>query len=173
MAEIAKEKLELDIVLIMPATDPPHKADVPISSFDTRCEMAAALASNIEGVEMSRFEESIAGPSFTADTLSAYHRDHRDDVYFIIGADSLRDLESWREPERVLSACTLVVFPRGDLTPANPLGGPMSLVVMGDRVPDVSSRSIRDHIGAGESVSDMVSPTVHSVIERHRLYRAL
>jgi len=172
MARIAKDKLELDTVLIMPATDPPHKTAVSISAFDIRCEMVAAMVDEIDGAELSRFEESIDGPSFTADTLAAYNREHDDDVYFIIGADSLGDLESWREPERILSQCTLVVFPRGDAIPANPLPGPMSLAVMMDRVPDVSSHSIRSHIKADESISDMVSPAVHSLIQRHRLYRA-
>ena len=82
----------------MPALVPPHKYDANVSPYETRVEMTRLAAAGHAGVEISRMEERRGGRSYTVDLLRDYVKTHDDDLYFILGADSLRDLPSWKDP---------------------------------------------------------------------------
>ena len=91
-------------------------------------------------------------------------------MYFILGADSLRDLPSWREPEAILALVTLVVFPREGIEPRLNVEGDASIVVFEQPVVDVSSSEIRRKRRAGESIESLVPSAVLDYILEHSLY---
>jgi nicotinate-nucleotide adenylyltransferase len=95
---------------------------------------------------------------------------HDDELYFIMGADSLRDLPGWREPEAILELATLVVFPRGGIEPKLDVEGNASIVVFEAPVIDVSSSEIRKRCRTGESIQSMVPRAVLEYIQAHFLY---
>ena len=172
IAQTAREALSLDQVVLLPAPHPPHKPDVALSSFSDRLEMVKAAAKTVDGVEASNLEAGREGPSFTVDTLRACRERFGSDLYFIMGADSLRDLPLWREPGEILRLCTLVIFPRGDIPAVLTVEGEASLVIFTAPRIDLSSTDIRERIERGESVVDVIPEEVADCIDRREIYRS-
>lgn len=170
MARAAKETLGLDRVLLMPAPRPPHKDAVGLSDWSHRVAMAELAACEVDGVEVSLHELDTPGDSYTVESLRRFRQTHDDDLYFILGADSLRDLPDWREPRALLTLATLVVFPRGGLEPRLGVGGDAAIVVFEEPVIAVSSTEIREKRRAGESIESLVPKAVLDYILEHSLY---
>jgi nicotinate-nucleotide adenylyltransferase len=169
MAEAARRTLELDRVVFSAAANPPHKRRDAATPYAHRAAMLALAVEGVEGAELSRVEES-HDPSFTIDLLRACRSRTSADLYFIIGADSLLEFATWKDPQAILEACTLVVFPRGRAPMVLPVGGDASVVVFEERVIDVSSSEIRRLVAAGEVPEGVLAPAVASYIARHGLY---
>jgi len=168
VAEAAKDQLDLAKVLFMPAPRPPHK-DAE-GSWETRLEMARLAVEDVVGVEISRHEVETPGSSYTVEMLRRYRELYDDEIYFILGADSLRDLPGWRDPQTILELATIVVFPRNDIAPVLEVQGDASVVVFERPVIDVSSSDIREKRRRGESIESLVPPAVHGYILDHSLY---
>ena len=167
-ASDACEALGLDRLLWIPSAVHPLK---PVrTAADVRLEMVrAAVAGDgrfvADGLELQR-----AGPSYTVDTLRELRaREPEAELFFLTGADNLRELPRWREPGEIARLATLAVLERaGEALPADP---PLAAVaVMVTRV-DVSSTDIRRRVAAGQSIRYLVPEAVRAVIERERLYR--
>lgn len=175
MAHVAAEGVGLDRVFLAPAAQPPHKngeASHRPTALEHRMKMAAIAAGDGEDIDVY-CDEPEKGPSFTADLLRRFRaRSGAADIYFIVGADSFRDLPTWKNPDQILAQCTLVVFPRDDVPLHTGASGTLSVVVFeGPRV-DVSSRDVRARVANGKSIEGMVSDAVARYIVDHDLYRA-
>ena len=170
MARTAKEVLGLDSVLLMPAPKPPHKDLRGLSAWETRLEMTRLAADDVLGVEASSHELDTAGSSFTVESLRRYRAANDNDVYFILGSDSLLDLPNWREPETILKLATIVVFLRAGFDPVLNVRGDASLIVFESPVVDVSSSGIRENVRAGKSIETLVPGRVLEYITKHSLY---
>jgi nicotinate-nucleotide adenylyltransferase len=171
MARAARETLGLDRVLLMPAPRPPNKDPGHLSDWDDRVAMARLAARGLDRVEVSLHELDTQGASYTVKSLRRYRELYDEDIYFILGADSLRDLPAWREPEALLGLATIVVFPRDNIAPVLEVRGDASLVVFESPVVDVSSSDIRGRRRAGEAIESLVPKAVLGYIEDHSLYR--
>jgi nicotinate-nucleotide adenylyltransferase len=170
MAETARDALALDKVLLMPAPHPPHKDERDLTDWDARVEMARLAVGGVEGIEVSRHEIDTRGASYTVKMLRRYRELYDDEIYFILGADSLRDLPKWREPQSILELATIVVFPRDDIAPVLKVQGDASVVVFEQPVIEVSSSDIREKRRRGERIASYVPPAVHGYILDHSLY---
>lgn len=169
MAAAARDVLALDHVFFSPAPHPPHKVGEPVSDWSHRRAMVAAALEGEAGMSVTDLERD-ANPSWTADLLRAAAARTAADLYFILGADSLAALASWREPEAVLRLCTLVVFPRDGRAVRLPVPGPASLVVFETPRVDVSSTGVRAALEAGAPAAELVPPAVAAYIAVNRLY---
>jgi len=169
MAQTARSALGLDRVLLVPATRPPHKGSEH-TQYSHRLAMCEAAAAGVEGVELSRIEEGGQGPSYTAGLLERAREQFGDDLYFIVGADSLRELPSWSDPQRVLKLCTLVVFPREALAMHCAVDGDVSLVLFEAPVINVSSTDVRERVRSQAVWEELVPDAVADYIRRNRLY---
>jgi nicotinate-nucleotide adenylyltransferase len=170
MARCALETLGLDRVLLMPAPRPPHKEAGALSGWEHRLAMTRLAARGLDGVEVSLHETGSTGESYTADSLRRYRDAHGGDLYFILGADSLRDLPGWREPEAIVGLATLVVFPRAGIEARLDVEGEASVVVFEAPPIDVSSSEVRARRRAGESIESLVPAAVLEYIVEKRLY---
>lgn len=169
MADRAMKELALGKVLFLPAPDPPHKH--PASSYETRVAMVRLAIEGRAGMELSRLEELRPGPSYTVDLLESFRDSHRDDeIFFIMGSDSLRDMASWRRPERILELATLVVFARPGAEPVLPAGSGAPVILAAGPMMDVSSSEIRRMVGSGESIRAFVPEAVRAFILDNALY---
>ena len=113
----AKETLNLDKVIFMVAGNPPHKKESPVIDSNYRYDMVKMAIKDYSGFEISDYEIKKQGYSYTYETLKYLKGDEEDiEVFFIAGADSLMDIEKWKNPELVLSNCTFVAFNRGEYT---------------------------------------------------------
>ena len=114
VAEECRERLNIDRVLFVPAGLPPHKQARTLTSPHHRMAMVRlAIASNPR-FEASSIELGRPGPSYSVDTLRQLRQNQRDgtDVFFIMGADSLKELPSWHDPAGLIASCRLVVVSR-------------------------------------------------------------
>lgn len=171
MALAARETLSLDRVLFSVSPSPPHKRGVPMTGLRERTDMVEAAIRGHDGLALTRIEAPHA-PSYTVDLLRACHFRTGADLYFIVGADSLAEFPTWREPEEILRLCTLVVFPRDGVPVVLGVPGEAAMVVFEAPVIDVSSTGVRRRLAAGERPADALAPAVLEYAERHGLYRA-
>lgn len=158
MAQCALESLSLDRVLMLPSGNPPHKPDV--TPAEDRYRMVCAACAGLAGLEPCREEIDRSGVIYTVDTLSILHEKYpKAELYYIIGADTLMELQKWRHYETVLTLTTFLVCPRSwHYTPQQlteerkrleSLGGRFIMLDMD--VIDVSSTEVRQAIQNGES----------------------
>ena len=98
--EIAK-KIGLDLVIVVPAAVPPHKALAAGSpDAETRMEMLRLALAGMDSVEISPMELQRSGPSYTADTVRILHERYpSDQLYLLMGTDMFLSFHEWFEPE--------------------------------------------------------------------------
>jgi len=162
--------LKLDRVLWIPAAVHPFKLGAVAAPPEARLEMVRAAVAGDERFEACDLELRRAGPSYTVATLRELHARHPGaELFFLTGADNLRELPQWREPDEVVRLARLVVVSRGGE------GVPAGLAYPAMAVPvtrvDVSSTEVRRRIGAGQTVRYLVPQAVREVIARLGLYQ--
>ena len=109
----AYEEFDLDEIWYMPSHIPPHKKDHKITGTEDRLAMLRLALNGIPYCVVSEFEMEREGNTYTAHTLQLLHEEYPDfQFYFIIGADSLFQIERWYHPEKVMSLTTLLVSGR-------------------------------------------------------------
>lgn len=177
--------LKLDKLLVIPTGHPPHKTLPPGSpSPDQRLEMtrlAMEQAGLGDRVEVSDLEVRRAGNSYTADTLARLREQYpEDELWLLMGADMFLTLQTWREPERILSLAGIAAFGRTEadteelfsvqreyLYRTYPQARIFTLSIPG--VVDVSSTELRDRLAKGEGGA-LLAPAVYGYILREKLY---
>jgi nicotinate-nucleotide adenylyltransferase len=155
LAEGALRELGVDRLLVLVAAAPGHKPTVLDPA--TRLELARLALGHLPGVEL-RLDDH----AYTVD----YLRDERpEDAVFVLGADEWAAFDTWKEPETVLELIPIAVARRpGAPDPA----GNVEVFDIDQR--PVSSSEIRERLGRGEPVDDLVPTPVAREIERRRLY---
>jgi len=166
----------LSHVVFVPAAAPPHKDGEERTEAPVRLEMTSLavdedLHFSVSGVEIER------GLVYTVDTLRAVRQrypDHR--LVFIMGSDSLLQLGTWREPEQLLSLCSLAVAPRpGDapeqLAAAAERWGTHRVTILDMPLLGLSSSDIRARVAARRPIRYLVPRGVEQYIAETGLYR--
>jgi nicotinate-nucleotide adenylyltransferase len=181
LAEQCREQCRLDEVWFVPAAMPPHKLDHSISPAKSRTEMLELAISGNPQFRVSRIELDRSGPSYTVATLDQLRTDEPANEFFLlVGADSLRDLPTWREPRRILELATIVAVNRG---PASVVESDMArktaenLCADPSRVQwiqmpgiEIAATDIRQRVAAGRTIRYMVPRAVEMYIREHRVY---
>lgn len=113
IARELRKALALDRIIWIPAGRPPHKSGQIVSADADRLAMLRLALRDAPLDEISTIEIDRPGPSFTADTLGQLSQDLAPArLVFLMGEDSLRDLPTWRDPERILQAADVAVAGR-------------------------------------------------------------
>ena len=176
LAETCREACRLDEVWFIPAQISPHKLDAKVSPPVARVDMLEFALAALPEFKVVRMEVDRPGPSYTVETLEQIQKDRPDDELFLLmGADSVTDFPTWREPGRIAELATLVVVNRGREAP-KPL--PVDLVRPGGRgvlevtMPgiDLSASDIRNRVAEGKSLRFLVPRPVEHYIREKRLY---
>ena len=176
----AYRQFELSKVLVMPSGTPAHKSTKELIAASHRCQMVSGAIADYPYLELSLLEVERKGNTYTSDTLKALHRQNPDlKIYFIIGADSLYNFDTWREPGRICQEAVLVVATR-DHTPLKELDQQMELLAQkysGNFIRldtmniDVSSELLRSWHKSGQSLRYYVPQPVISYIEKNDIYK--
>ena len=178
----ARAALQLDMVLFVVAGDPWRKGDRRITPAGQRLLLVRAAIEGLAWAEVSEIEISRPGPTYTAESLRELRMAFPGaGWWFLLGADTLRDLPHWHEPESILRQARLGVAQRGEDTNL-PAGLPAELIeqfpdleARVDRVPmpplDISATALRARIAAGEGTAVWLPLAVRRVIEQQGLYR--
>jgi len=174
VARVALEQCELSKVLFIPNGIPPHKGPVDGISVEDRYRMVRAAIERFREFDISRVEIDREGPSYTIDTIRALKDDYSEGVCFIVGADRLLDITTWREPEALLRSMPFVIAPRaglsGDVFDPAPFNVAEIYALDMEEV-DLSSSWLRDMVARGEEIGEWVPPEVGAYIAKHGLYR--
>jgi len=183
LAEHAYEQMELDEILFMPSNHPPHKASKDIVSNEHRKTMVALAIKDNPHFTLSTLELEREGTTYTVDTLEILTKEQPEaEFFFIVGADSFFAIPYWKNPERILELCSLVVFERDHveqdqmlkqlefLTSTYP-GAKIFLLKM--PTIQISSKKIRERIAENKSIRYYVPADVQDYIEKHNLYSAM
>lgn len=177
LAESCREACRLDRVLFVVAGAPPHKPGDRTAVAD-RLEMARIAVAGHPAFEVSDIEARRPGPHYSAETLEAVHAERpEDDLFFLIGADSLADLPLWRHPDRIVRLASLVVVNRPGIEPDDPAQwpdlGPDALPMQKVSIPPIgiASHDLRRRRVEGRSIRYQVPRGVEAYIDAHGLYR--
>ncbi|MCI8955786.1 MAG: nicotinate (nicotinamide) nucleotide adenylyltransferase [Eubacterium sp.] len=186
MAKEVLKGLKLDKVYLMPSFCPPHKNSAKITSECHRIHMIKLAVEELDNIEYCDFEIKNK-LSYTADTLTAWKEQYpEDELYFIIGGDSVSSFDNWYHPEIILEKATLVVIRRNDLTldsfektvknltikyhlnTEETSDYQRRLVVLDTNVSGISSSFIRNH--PLNECKDLLPVAVYEYIHRYKLY---
>ncbi len=184
LAECCREACALDAVWFLPAGDPPHKPSGEISSAKMRAEMLEFAIAGHPQFAVNRMEFDRSGKTYTYQTLQQLHdEDPTRELFFLIGADSLADLPTWREPKHILELATIVAVNRGDrplpdiASVAARIGGKDQQASLAEKISvvsmpgiDISSTDIRRRVREGRSIRFLTPRAVEMYIAEHRLY---
>jgi len=194
----AEEALSLDLVIFIPAADPPHKKGTNASYGHRVAMLEAALASVYEYNKTNKFEISLleaerAAPSYTVDTLIELKKRLGEQHYFfIIGADALVELHLWYRYQKLPDLTDFIVVARPGISTQeinlaiSRLPGPFifnesqqqwrrkdgaEIVYLSDVCKSISSSTIRMQLAQGQR-PDTVDRRVLDYIIDHKLYQS-
>lgn len=181
LADTCREACNLDEVWFVPAAIPPHKTQQARADGRHRLAMLRLAVEGTTGFVVSDVELARGGVSYTIDTLTQIQatRPH-DDLFLLLGADSLRDFPTWREPQRIVALATLVVVRRAGSTDEQlnatcreleeRLGCSARCLLVAMPTIDLSSSALRERLGTGRRIRFRTPRAVEEYIERAGLY---
>jgi nicotinate-nucleotide adenylyltransferase len=183
VAEVARTALDLESVLFMPARQPPHKLDQPITVARHREAMLRLAIADCPGFVVSRIELERPGPSYSVDTLERIAADDdtagRPDPWFILSSEALLGFPTWRDPDRILALARIAIAPRPGAPPADRGWLEARFPGRSDRFASlpgphltVSATEIRRRVAEGLTIDGLVPPAVERYIMEHGLYEA-
>ena len=174
---IARRAAEMmgDKVRFLPTGTPPHKER--LSSPTHRLKMLDLALQGNDIFMIDKYELDTDGTDYTVDTLERYHTvfgTNRNNLYFIIGSDSLNALKTWRNPRRIAQLATLLVFKRepidGALLQEIKTTLDLQVIISDAPVVAISSSMIRENIRQGKCIKSQVPTAVEEYITRTGLY---
>ena len=181
LGEQAYREYQLDEIWYMPSGQPPHKRDHHVTAGSIRLELTRLAIKGRAGFCCSDFEIRRSGTTYTAQTLSLLHQQYPGNVfYFIIGADSLYEMEHWYTPELVMKQAVLLVAGREYGKSQRSvdqqilyLKGKYECDIRRPHCPEmlVSSAMLRKMAAQGESIEAYVPHSVYEYIVTHHLYQ--
>ncbi len=194
IAEEVRDRLGLEKIIFIPAARPPHKEPGDYLSFTHRLAMVELAIADNPAFFASSLEETMGGTSYSVHTLTELRSLYPgDELYFIVGSDSFRDISSWYRYPELFSLCNLAVVERpgveiADLT--SPLPVAMSAEFCYDSAAQrlthrsgfsvcylagiplaISSSEIRRLARSGHSLRYLLPERVAGYIEERRIYR--
>ncbi|MBQ9229128.1 MAG: nicotinate (nicotinamide) nucleotide adenylyltransferase [Eubacterium sp.] len=171
------DALQLDRILLIPTSVPPHKTGAYLASGQDRLAMLSLVAKEYPQLTVSDMELRRSGKSYTYDTVCALREQYpEDDFYLIIGSDQFFSFRSWYKATALLQLVTVCTAARNQgeydrLTAFRRQYDDMVRCVVSDfEVLPLSSTEIRNKIKNGEAVTDCVPPAVANYIKEHGLY---
>lgn len=180
LGENAYAQCGLDKVLIMPSGQPPHKDNTHITDEIHRSTMIKLAIAENSHLQYSGLELERSGYIYTAETLKLLTQENPDIHYFfILGEDSLLEVEGWKNAEQLFKLCTIVAAHRNDEDDnqfnkqIQYLQSTYNADIIKLDVPlvDISSTDIRNRVQNGETIRYFVTSEVEKYIYKNNLYK--
>ena len=178
-AEEARVKLNLGKVLFAVAGLPPHKLDEEVTPVEYRVAMVRLGIASNPHFEISLVDVDRPGPSYTVDTISILREQWGQDAefFFVMGLDSLVEVPTWHQPQRLIQLCHLVAVARpgfeanmSQLEESVPgISSRMKIISMPEV--DISSSDLQLRVREGLPIKYQVPEEVERYIREHKLYQ--
>lgn len=178
-----KQRLELDRVIYLPTAVPPHKPEVSFAPAHARFAMVELALLDQPDLEVSPLELTPGRPAYTADSLKYFQQTFpTDELFLIIGGDSLAELHTWDRWQGIPELAQLAVLTRPDWTwqeVCNNVPAELQQLAASDRVHfihnrpvAVSATALRRQIASGEAPAPReMSGLVLQYIRKYSLYQ--
>jgi nicotinate-nucleotide adenylyltransferase len=194
-AEEVLEIFDLNRIIFVPASKPPHKIDAEITSFYHREQMITLAIEGNPVFSFSNVEKERKDTSYSVETVEYILKKYMEnlELYFILGQDAFHAIQTWKDWQRLLLLCNFVVMTRPGyedrglegILPADfasrftyddtvkGFRGPTGHVIFfrGVTFLDISSSDIRQRVRAGKSIKYLVPDAVRHYIAKNSLYR--
>lgn len=182
-ARTVAEALQVDRVILIPTHVPPHKRDRALTPGEHRVAMCRAATADDRLFEVSDWEITQPGPSFSLRTVEHFRATHGANaaLYFLIGMDALSELASWHQIRKLADLCTFVTARRPGTTGFDPsvLRGALSddqirrieTHIIPTPLIDICATDIRMRVAKGMSIRYLTPDVVRDYIAANGIYR--
>lgn len=170
--------LGLDLLLIIPTKNPPHKTSSNLVGSADRLNMLKLAFDDISNVEVSDIELKSNETNYTILTLEKINKLYSGcEFYLIIGGDMFLSFDTWREYERIMSICKVCAAPRHTneikklyefRNKIDPSGD--RTIILDENVVDVSSTQVRNSVQNRAHLRELVPEKVFEYIVLKDLY---
>jgi nicotinate-nucleotide adenylyltransferase len=177
-AEEARWQFDLDQVVFVPAGQPWQKP-VGVTPAEDRYQMTVIATASNPAFTVSRLEIDHPGPTYTVDTLRRLRAGQADGtrLYFIIGADAVLQIRTWKEPDQVLAQAELITATRPgfdlDRLVSQVPGATGRVHRMEIPALAIAASDLRARVARGAPIQYLVPDGVARYIHKHALYRDL
>jgi nicotinate-nucleotide adenylyltransferase len=192
-AEEIQEALDLEEVIFIPASIPPHKTAEKVIDARHRLEMVKLATEDNPCFSTTDIELARPDKSYSIDTIRYFKERHPEGLFFILGSDAFVEIEAWREFQNLFALCNFIVMTRpgfqktqsSSLLPKSLIpffryeegkawvhASGHTLHFKEITVLDISSTKIRELMEKGESIRYLVPGKVEAYVRDHGLYRA-
>jgi len=178
MGALSADELGLSKVIFVPNGTPPHKSEVKTPG-ELRLRMTQLAVCDNPIFEVSDYEITKSGVCYTIDTVRHFKQIYpADELYFIIGEDSLSYVESWYDAEELFKLCKFIVIRRGGYSSdieetIEKLHNEHGFDCRYIKAPelDMSSYGIRGRIRAGKTVEYLLPSALIKYINANNIYK--
>ncbi|MGM0366949.1 MAG: nicotinate-nucleotide adenylyltransferase [Actinomycetota bacterium] len=183
-AQEALSQFNLDLVIFIPASNPPHKTSGPIASTEDRYLMTVIATASNNDFFVSRIEIDREGKSYTIDTVRELRKIYGKEVslYFITGADAILEILTWKDTEEIISLTKFIAATRPGYNLAkiedlkaklfnSRREGDDKIFIMEIPALAISSTDIRNRVKQKRPIDYLVPEEISHYIIKHGLYK--
>ena len=175
IAQTICEAEEFDKIIFVPALKNPHKSAGIASSVENRLKMLEIAVEGNPHFDISDNEIKRGGISYSIDTIRYIKKKYdlkRDELYFLIGSDILKNFYNWREPLKILEECQVIIALRPGFKPSSVPNWILSEIQFAN-IPrfELSATQIRKRWKEDKTIRYMVTQPVWEFINVNSLYQ--
>ena len=173
VAQAVHDQLQLDKILLIPSSNPPHKEETELIDYEDRWQMLERAVATSSYLEISHLDYTPEGKSYTKNLMIRLREHHpATTFYFIIGADNISQIATWYDFPWLMKHVNFVAVTRENFERESlPDLDYFSQITFVEMEPvNISSSRIRQLISKGEDISSLVPPSVAQYISQKGLY---
>lgn len=176
--ENAINYMNLDKVIILPSSNPPHKKHKKKTATNIRVEMVAEAIKDNDKIILSTYESTDQTVRYTHETIRYFKKYFpEDEIFYILGEDSFLTIDTWRNYEDILDE-NIIVFTRSNIDSASELVKKVGIIkkdnpnifLINNLNINISSTLIRGLVKDEKSIKYLVSDGVKYIIKKRGLY---
>lgn len=168
--------MNLDKIIILPSSNPPHKQDKDKTDVKLRVDMVKKAIKNNNRIILSTFEANSNEVIYSYQTINYFKEKYpADEFYYVMGEDSFMNIESWKNYKDLLKE-NLIVFARSSIDSQSSLVKKVketnkeNIHLINNLNINISSTLIRNLLRNGKSIRYLVTDDVYDFIMENRLY---
>lgn len=176
--ENAINYMNLDKVIILPSSNPPHKKHKKKTATNIRVEMVAEAIKDNDKIILSTYESTDQTVRYTHETIRYFKKYFpEDEIFYILGEDSFLTIDTWRNYEDILDE-NIIVFTRSNIDSDSELVKKVEIIkkdnpnifLINNLNINISSTLIRGLVKDKKSIKYLVSDEVKYIIKKRGLY---
>jgi len=170
-------QLDLDVLYIVVSGDSWMKENQVVASKYQRQEMTEIALGNYKKICLLKTEVNKNTPSYSYQTLEYLKDKNKEgDFYFIIGADSVMNMDKWKNPLNILCSSKIVCAPRNNILNQRvkdkllEIYPQVEVCFLKNIDEKISSTAIRNSIKRNKSKQEYLNKNVYSYILKNGIY---